>query len=198
MNINALERLVFGVSRLFTLIAVVNSIAGALLMFWLGTENTILAFAEQFGHGGEEGEDLPQEEAAMISLMAALDNFLIAVVLLFFAYGTYTLFVRPEKSTRELGLPEWLHVESIGELKQTLAEVIIVVLFVLFLRSALQTFQTSADGVSLQGAMRFLMLPAAILLLAAALRIVELHPKPRRHDVQRVNPSAGGQEPEAR
>lgn len=198
MNINALERLVFGVSRLFTLIAVVNSIAGAVLMFWLGSENTILAFAEQFGHGGEEGEELPQEEAAMISLMAALDNFLIAVVLLFFAYGTYTLFVRPEKSTRELGLPEWLHVESIGELKQTLAEVIIVVLFVLFLRSALQTFQTSADGVSLQGAMRFLMLPGAILLLAAALRIVELHPKPRRHDVQRSDPHAEGQEPETR
>lgn len=191
MNFNAIERLFFGATRLFTLVAVVNSIAGAVLMFWLGTENTFIAFAEQFGLDGVEGEDLPEEEAAMISLMAALDNFLIAVVLLFFAYGVYTLFVRPETSSRALGLPEWLHVQSIGQLKQTLAEVIIVVLFVLFLRSALETFQSPSDGMSLQAATRFLVLPLAILLLAGALRIVELHPKPLRPgDAKRSDPSS--------
>jgi len=116
----------------------------------------------------------------VISLMVALDNFLIGVVLLFFAYGVYGLFVRPDFNSRDLGLPEWMHVEQIGQLKQTIAEVIIVVLFVLFLRIALQTFQSGAEAPSLIRIGWFLMLPLSILMLAGGLRLVELHPKPRR------------------
>ncbi|MCK5749383.1 MAG: YqhA family protein, partial [Oricola sp.] len=78
-----------------------------------------------------------------------------------------------------LGLPEWMHVEQIGQLKQTIAEVIIVVLFVLFLRIALQTFEGGVGEPSLRKIGGFLMLPVAILVLAGALRLVELHPKPR-------------------
>ncbi|WP_133162357.1 YqhA family protein [Hyphococcus luteus] len=181
MTFNRLEKLFFWTTRLFTLVAVIASLGGALIMFYLGAENTYSAFEHQFDPSPTKPvEGLPADEATVISLMVALDNFLIGVVLLFFAYGVYGLFIRPEFNSRDLGLPEWMHVEQIGQLKQTIAEVIFVVLFVLFLRIALQTFQSGALEPSMQRIGWFLMLPFSILMLAGALRLVELHPKPRR------------------
>lgn len=179
MHFSRLERLFFLFTRLFTLIAVLASLAGALLMFYLGAENTVLAFVQILSAHSAPVEGLPVDEAVVISLMVALDRFLLGVVLLFFGYGVYGLFVRPDLNSRELGLPEWLHVEQIGQLKQTLAEVIIIVLFVLFLRVALQTFHAGGGDMSLADMGRFLMLPLAIAFLAGALRLVELHPKPK-------------------
>ncbi|WP_425408369.1 YqhA family protein [Hyphococcus sp.] len=179
MNFNHFEKNLFRITRLFTLIAVAASLGGALLMFYIGAESTYAAFAQQFTPAPEPVEGLPEDESTVVSLMVALDNFLIGVVLLFFSYGVYGLFVRPDFNSRDLGLPEWLHVEQIGQLKQTIAEVIIVVLFVLFLRVALQTFQGGAPSPTFESMAWFLLLPVSILLLAAALRLVELHPKQR-------------------
>lgn len=174
MDWNRLERQVLSATRLLTLVAVLCSFAGALLMSVLGLANTIQAFAIQLGRYQTE---LPGEEATIVLLIGALDRFLIAIVLLFFGYGIYTLFVRPDTTPSELGLPRWLHVERIGQLKQTLAEVIIVVLFVLFLRVALETFVASDPEMSWLDAATFLLLPTAIVLLAGALKLAELHPK---------------------
>lgn len=146
-------------------------------MLYLGLSETYRAFATQFF--GEITE-LPAAAAAVIHLIGALDYFLIAIVLMYFGYGIYLLFVRPDQTPRELGLPRWLHVERIGQLKQTVAEVIIVVLFVLFLRVSLETFATSNPEMSTMSMLTFLLLPAAIVLLAGALKLVELHPKPER------------------
>lgn len=181
MTLNDIEKLFFWTTRLFTLVAVLASLAGALIMFYLGADNTYAAFEHQFHSSpGKPVDGLPADEATVISLMVALDNFLIGVVLLFFSYGVYGLFIRPEFNSRDLGLPEWMHVEQIGQLKQTIAEVILVVLFVLFLRIALQSFQSGAAELSLARIGGFLMLPFSILMLAGALKLVELHPKPRR------------------
>ena len=174
MDWNRFERQVLSGTRLLTLVAVVSSFAGALLMTYLGLINTLDAFHIQLG--GVKTE-LPNEEATIVVLIGALDRFLIAIVLLFFGYGIYTLFVRPDSTPSDLGLPRWLHVERIGQLKQTLAEVIIVVLFVLFLRVALETFVASDPDLSWLDAGKFLLLPLAILLLAWALKLAELHPK---------------------
>ena len=174
MDWNRLERQVLSGTRLLTLVAVVSSFAGALLMTYLGLINTLDAFHIQLG---AVETDLPGEEATIVMLIGALDRFLIAIVLLFFGYGIYTLFVRPDSTPSDLGLPRWLHVERIGQLKQTLAEVIIVVLFVLFLRVALETFVASDPDLSWLDVGKFLLLPLAILLLAWALKLAELHPK---------------------
>ncbi|MEM9169706.1 MAG: YqhA family protein [Pseudomonadota bacterium] len=178
---NAFERRFFQITRLFTLIGIVSSLAGAVLMFYLGAQNTVDAFLAQLGAADAGGKDLPADEFTIISLMLALDRFLIGVVFLFFGYGVYGLFVRPDRDFRELGLPDWLHVDQIGQLKQTLAEVIVIVLFVLFLRVALEAFHGEETAVTLGEIGRFLMLPVAIALLAGSLRLVELHPKPRQN-----------------
>ena len=177
-----IERLVFATTRASTMIAILASWAGAILMFMLGVVDTyqaVLAFLfEPNGHM----VDLPRGEAVVIHLISALDRFLIAVVLLYFGYGLYGLFIRPSHAPEDLGLPKWLHVDRIGELKQTVAEVIIVILFVLFLRVALETFHSDAPDLSLAGIARLLLLPVSIVLLAAALRLAELHPKRDKSD----------------
>ncbi len=179
MNWNTIERWLFTATRVSTLIAVLASWFGAGLMFYLGLMHTYEGFAAIAFADGHARGDMPAGDATMVHLIGALDRFLIAVVFLYFGYGLYGLFVRPERTHQELGLPDWLHVDHIGELKQTLAEVILVILFVLFLRMALETFHSEGPNLSLQGAVQLLVLPVSILLLAGALRLAQLHPKSR-------------------
>ncbi|WP_375173212.1 YqhA family protein [Pseudooceanicola sp.] len=175
MNFNSIERRIVVGSRYLTVAAVFGSLAGAILMFGLGLFNIYLAFA-----GGLTIPDTDEQYGAqsVISVIEALDRFLIGIVLLYFAYGVYTLFLHPHRSREELALPDWLRVRQIGQLKQVVAEVIIVVLFVLFLRLALQAFHSSTLTLEYQQIATLLVLPISVVLLALSLRLVQLHPKP--------------------
>lgn len=177
VTLRTIERKFLRATRMLTLTAVIASFAGALLMFWLGINDTWSAFSTQLQ---PTDGPLSTADTTVIHLIGALDRFLIAIVLLFFGYGIHVLFLRPTATPSQLGLPEWLHVESIGQLKQTLAEVIVIVLFVLFLKVALQTFGEGVPEMSWQGVIAFMLLPLSILLLAFALKMAELHPKPQR------------------
>ena len=170
------ERKVVVSTRYLTVIAVFGSLAGSVLMFLLGLFNIGKAFAEGISIPTEDDESFGA--ASVISVIEGLDRFLIAIVLLYFGYGVYTLFLHPEESEEGLALPRWLQVRQIGQLKQVVAEVIIVVLLVLFLRLALQAFENPGIELTLQRAATLLVLPISILLLSIALRFVELHPKP--------------------
>lgn len=180
MKLRRFERRAIVASRFMAAAAVVGSIAGALLMFILGLVNIYEAYSAWLPWGHRLGPDIEPSAAAMISVIEALDRFLIAIVLLYFGYGVYSLFIHPERPEDELALPAWLRIKQIGQLKQVVAEVIIVVLFVLFLRTALQTFQATGEGMTVAGFLAFLSIPIATVLLALSLRLVELHPKPRR------------------
>ncbi|KZY36247.1 hypothetical protein A3731_02230 [Roseovarius sp. HI0049] len=178
MKLADMERRIVLSSRYMSIAAVIGSLAGSVLMFFLGLYNIYRAFAE--------GLQVPEEEdatafgsEAVISVIEGLDRFLIAIVLLYFAYGVYSLFLHPESSQRELALPDWLKVKQVGQLKQVVAEVIIVVLFVLFLRVALQAFHSSDAVFAWKQLATLMVLPVSVFLLACALRMVQLHPKPR-------------------
>jgi hypothetical protein len=70
--------------------------------------------------------DLPP----LLAAIAAVDAFLVAVVLYFIAVGLYQLSFHP------LPLPEWLVVHDLDELEDKLARVVVVVLGVAFLGQA--------------------------------------------------------------
>lgn len=181
MGFRKFERSIVVGSRFMSVIAVLGSLAGSALMFFLGAFNIYEAFADgllvQQGH-----EDDQFGTAAVISTIEALDRFLIATVLLYFAYGVYALLLHPGESGATLALPDWLRVKQIGQLKQVVAEVIIVILFVLFLRVALQIYTSPELDLDWQQIGALLLLPLSIFLLALSLRLVELHPKPPRRD----------------
>lgn len=175
MSLRRIERRIVAGTRFFTMIAVVGSLAGSVLMFFLGIASTYGAFRSVFLYSPDDENVFGA--AAMIGVIGSLDLFLIAIVLLYFAYGVYSLFIHPEEGEEELALPAWLRVTQIGQLKQVVAEMIIVILFVLFLRQALQMFSADAP-LAWREIATLAVLPFSTLLLGIALRLVELHPKP--------------------
>ena len=140
-----------------------------------------------FAEGKRTSDQVPLANcigpAAVIDVISGLDRFLIAIVLLYFAYGVYSLFIHPEEPEENLAIPAWLRVKQIGQLKQVVAEVIIVILFVLFLRIALQTYRDPGIHLTWLELAALALLPVSTVLLALALRLVELHPKPARPPV---------------
>lgn len=182
MNFPEIERRIVLGSRYLSIAAVIGSLAGSVLMFFLGLFNIYRAFAEGLRVPDQNEDDTAFGSEAVISVIEGLDRFLIAIVLLYFAYGVYSLFLHPESSQRQLALPDWLKVKQIGQLKQVVAEVIIVVLFVLFLRVALQAFHSPNAGFDWNQIATLLVLPVSVFLLACALRMVQLHPKGRDED----------------
>lgn len=178
LDLRNFERRVVLGSRYLAVIAVIGTFAGSILMFVLGIYNIYLAFTQ--GFGGVDQEPGEFGTGAVISVIEGLDRFLIAIVLLYFAYGVYSLFMHPEEREEDLALPAWLKVEQIGQLKQVVAEVIVVILLVLFLRVALQAFHAPTGEIGWSRLAFIGLLPVSIALIALALRLVELHPKPKR------------------
>jgi uncharacterized membrane protein YqhA len=196
-RVRRIERYIVVGSRFLTLPAVVGSLLGSILMFYQGLYNIYEAYALVWT-GAQADVPVPQGTASVISVIESLDRFLIAIVLLYFAYGVYSLFIHPEEEETELALPAWLRVGQIGQLKQVVAEVIIVVLLVLFLRVALEAFQGPRVEMSWQQIAAFVLLPTCTALLALSLRLVQLHPKPpRRHPEAGTKPIDGSRKLES-
>ncbi|MEX2453184.1 MAG: YqhA family protein [Rhodospirillaceae bacterium] len=190
MNLRDIERRIVVSTRFFTIIAVVGSLAGSLLMLFLGSVNVYEAFRHVLEYDAES-EDM-FGATTIIAVIESLDRFLIALVMLYFAYGVYSLFVHPEESEQDLSLPFWLRVRRIGQLKQVVAELIVVILFVLFLRQCLQAFSVPGTVLTWNGIFTLLVLPVSAVFLALALKLIELHPKERVAPPQSDNGSGNG------
>lgn len=189
-----IERPLINGARYLTIFPVVGSLAGSLLMFILGVAKVIDAYRYWIPLWGASADFVSRDAAAIISVIEALDRFLIAIVLLYFANGVYTLFLaRPNTGLKRTTVAQRLHrVESIGQLKQVVAEVILVILFVLFLRVALQVYASPERELSFAQIATVLALPVSTALLALALRLAELHPKPP-HSASRQSATSDGE-----
>ncbi len=122
-------------TRSITAIAVVFTALGAVLMLVVGAATTVRA--AQIYLGGTKLEAFGDEAAlkATIEMVSSLDQFLLAIVLLIFAFGVFRLFIAPEGGAA--GLPDWLMTTTVTDLKTKLLETIAILLAVLFLKSAL-------------------------------------------------------------
>ncbi len=166
-----MERILFSF-RYISWIAISCSIAGSILMFFVGALKTNKAIAIiLFGKIPHESlSHLKPADATTTYLIKSLDSFLIALVLLIFSYGVYSLFISKHSSLGESGALKWLRIPSIAHLKNTLGEVIIVILFVNFLEIAL----LNLDNLTWE----LLVLPGSILLLALSLKFLGLRWQP--------------------
>ena len=162
-----MERLLFSF-RYVSWIAILCSIAGSLLMFLIGALKTYKAIAIfLFGKIPHESLGrLKPADAVTAYLIKSLDAFLIALVLMIFSYGVYSLFISKHSDIDETGALKWISIPSIAHLKNTLAEVIIVVLFVKFLEVALLNLGNLT--------WELFVLPGSILLLALSLKFLDL------------------------
>jgi len=135
------------------------------MMFWLGAAK--LAGGMSFVFQG----DGTGTHFVITAVMEATDAFLFGLVLVVFAYGITFGFAFDLPPAVRAKLPPWMRVQGIGELKNTLIEIILVYLIV--------DFATDVAEVETRVSWDMLLKPAAIFLIAGALRLVR---NPRSED----------------
>lgn len=164
-----MPRLVMAIrwTRFMSVLAVASSLIGALLMFGIGTVNTLKAvmLAINAEESVIEGSRISPTELATIELLECLDEFLVGLAFLYFAYGIYSLFIQLGSSDSDVGT--WSRLGGISTLKKTLMEVLIVLLTVIFVKGLLE--RLSFRGLE----WTYLVIPLSILALAASTRLLQ-------------------------
>jgi uncharacterized membrane protein YqhA len=163
--------------RFLMLAACLGALFGAILMFGLA--------AAKLGHGASLIWDTSFTQTAEITtaVMGATDALLFGVVLMVFAFAIAFGFVFPAASAARRRIPDWMQTSGVGELKHTLVGVIIVYLVVDF----------ATDLALIEGKIEIdqLIKPTAILLIAAALRLMGNGREPAA-DIEHHKASADG------
>ena len=158
----------FYLFRYFSWIAIIGSLLGSLLLFVVGALKTLNAFrVVLFDYIPEDKLHLHKADIATTYLIKSLDTFLIALVLFIFAHGVYTLFISNKKYDDGKGVLNWIKTPNIGQLKNVLAEVIVIILFVKFL----EVVFVNIDNLSWE----LIILPISIFLLALGLKFLKLN-----------------------
>ena len=150
-------------ARYVSIIAVVFGAMGAVFMFVVGAVTTIKAIGVYVGTGDLKAFSSDAALEATVDVVTALDQFLLGLFLLVFAFGVYSLFVVADRETwtearEELRAPDWLKVASVTDLKVKLLEVVAVIIAVLFLKVVLDV----SKGADLPW--NAIILPAAVVL----------------------------------
>ncbi|RKE95264.1 YqhA family protein [Ichthyenterobacterium magnum] len=158
----------FYLFRYISWISIIGSLLGSLLLFVVGALKTFNAFrVVLFDYIPKDKAHLHTADIATTYLIKSLDTFLIALVLFIFAHGVYTLFISNKKYDDGNGVLKWIRTPNIGHLKNVLAEVIVIILFVKFL----EVVFVNIDNLKWE----ILILPASILLLALGLKFLSLN-----------------------
>ncbi|MCW8348871.1 YqhA family protein [Vibrio sp. ZSDZ65] len=156
--------------RYVSWIAIISSLCGSALLSLIGATKAYAAFYVYF-IGTEKTADMSHLDTADLAInymVKSLDTFLVALVLFIFAHGVFTLFIWDSENDKlkSFNVLHWIKTPNIGHLKNILAEVIIVILFVKFLELVLVDF----DNLSWET----LVLPIAILMLSLGLKFLGL------------------------
>lgn len=114
-----------GFARFLALIGTFSLLATALVGFAWGAAKVIqvliLAVAT-----------LGQDKEIIVALIEIVDAFLVASTLLIFAFGIYELFVG------ELGLPKWMIIHNLHDLKTRLGSMLVLVMAVKFVEKLVE------------------------------------------------------------
>jgi len=125
-------------SRFVVILAVISSILGMLLLFALAFENMVgLAHAYiEMTFMGVEHEHFHVE--AVSQIISAVDDFLLGTVMLIFGLGLYELFISKLDIAHENeGASNILMINSLDDLKDRLAKVVLMILVVAFFKNVL-------------------------------------------------------------
>ena len=149
-------------TRYLSVVAVIFGAVGAILMFLIGAVTTIDAVVTYFGGHEDKAFSSDAALAATVEIVSSLDQFLLGLVLLVFAYGVYSLWVVADTAAWEeqrttMHAPDCINVTSVTDLKVKLIEVVAVLLAVLFLKGVLLNPMTVWSD---------LVVPIAVVLLA--------------------------------
>ena len=136
-------------SRLLVLVAVIASAALAFGTFYMATVDVALLLRNLLPYASpalEQSARSVLREDTVAGIIKAVDGYLIAVILLVVALGLYELFIDKidpsERAAR--AMPRLIHVESLDDLKDRIAKLILLVLIIEFFQYALKLEFASA------------------------------------------------------
>lgn len=123
--------------RFLVFIAVIGSLVASLILFLRGAYEVYEGahmFIVKIFHSASEAAGGAAHDSVNLSvvLIAAVDSFLFATVLLIFSMGCYELFISEidPSSRRTDTRPNWLAIHSLDDLKNSLGKVILMILIV--------------------------------------------------------------------
>ncbi|MDR0761426.1 MAG: YqhA family protein [Campylobacteraceae bacterium] len=133
-------------SRLVSFLAVIFSLAGAIILFIVASydivDMAIMAFKFFFKnyHPDNFHADI------VGGIIGAIDLYLMAIVMLIFSFGIYELFIGSIKEANESKTSKILEIHSLDQLKDKVAKVIVMVLIVNFFQRIMHLdFTTGTD-----------------------------------------------------
>ncbi len=136
-------------SRLMVLVGVVSSVFLAIGAFYMATLDVWYLLGRIVDYPGDAtGEARADVRAETITyFVKAVDGYLIAAIMLLFAFGLYELFVnRIAAAENSEVASRLLHVNSLDDLKDRVAKLILLVLVIEFFQVALKMpYKTPAD-----------------------------------------------------
>jgi len=146
--------------RLIAILAVIFGMIGAIVMFLVASADVwhiaVLTYKYFFAHYHPENF----HEIIVGGIIGAVDLYLIAVVLLIFAFGIYELFISEidDAENSEVG-NKILAIHSLDELKDKLGKVVVMVLIVSFFKKVIHmSFNTPMEMLFLAGSIFLLAL----------------------------------------
>ncbi len=131
-------------TRLFVLLPVVFGLIGSIILFVIASVDIfeVLIYTLNVYLNGLHPENFHEEVVSKI--IGAVDLYLIAVVMLIFAFGLYELFIsKIDAAENSKSGNNILAIHSLDQLKDKIAKVIVMVLIVSFFQKVLHT---SYDG----------------------------------------------------
>ena len=136
-NKNLIERIIENMlwnSRFVVFLAVFFSITAAIALFIFGSYEIVAAIMHEnpFNTISKEGHG-----NLLVEIIAAVDLYLISVVLLIFGFGIYELFISEIDVARRNSTITILEIKNLDELKNKIIKVIIMVLIVTFFERVL-------------------------------------------------------------
>ncbi len=131
-------------SRYLVLLAVVSSLAAAVLLFFMAFLDVGGLLVETVHHYGKVmgGEVTKEAKAAFHAatvglIITAVDDFLLGTVLLIFSLGLYELFISKIEGAEQGN--KILLIRNLDDLKNRLAKVILMILIVTFFKKVIQS-----------------------------------------------------------
>lgn len=130
--IQILERLLWE-SRLILILAVISSLLASTFLVLLGTYEILILIKKAIFFEINNIEYFQKE--SITKIIGAIDNYLIATVLLIFGLGLYELFIsKIQQIEEDTKSSKILMIHSLDQLKDKIAKVIIMVLIVTFFK----------------------------------------------------------------
>jgi uncharacterized membrane protein YqhA len=125
-------------SRLVVYAAVVASLLASMGLFYMTTIDVYDTLSHLMHYAFLEDAEQDSLRADTIAhVVAAVDGFLLAIVMMIFSFGIYELFISEIDDAKGAHGGNMLVINSLDDLKDRLAKVIIMILIVLFFEHAI-------------------------------------------------------------